>query len=692
MLDSLGPATKYYEVAEGYSLDTPVVLLVIQGGPTDSLFEEDEAPQFINFYPYFTVVHVHQAQTLPINTESDRLDARLLSGDSIISLDKAKQANLKSAAIIYKVTQHFKQQEKTVFIVSHSFGSFLLPYTLINYGNNFDKAVIMAGRIDMPEEVVEAFINDCAGGFDEETQMFRPNDCDSLNFSETLWNSRRSVGRLSGSLGQNRYSELLKDKDLSNIMYVYGTKDEASGSLNTSEVNFLKSKNVPVVAFEEGHDLGELDTFLPGTKTIKSFSEDPKAKVLHFLHKPLPSSYALISDPQDNTLNLYYGSENDSASDKFDIGIVFEGHSREQISYKMNALFGNGSYSLFKTNVFKNNKSKFRIYYGKIAQSSSASTYPTVSSYLLSEYFKKTIQFFYQFTSEAHFDILLASFLQTNGISKSDFKTDHYMSIVDKNSYDAKNTLAEQERTHQTTIGNNIARFTSFFNHANNVGKTLDLKIYISPGLERSYTDRAAGIIYLSAGDFINGIPSIGLHPDGFAAMGVREIGRFVGDLAEENRDYEIASEPQVKSDLYPSTTQNSQKFRNNCFSGYQLSGAKTSDVTLLKILNLADGGTSYYTDDDFIFNFDLVSINNPWTHPSKAPIHVGSNVVNELARKTISDYDGRIFPGCDGLKSFRGTKNSIMRNQYKFLPSQWGKSWGPINSFYLKHALDSYE
>ena len=690
VLDSLGPATKYYRLGEGHSTDVPVVLLVVQGGPTASLFEEGEAPQFITYYPYFTIVHVHQAQTLPSNTENDGLDARLLSGDRIISVEKARAANLKSAAILHKVAQHFKQQEKTVLVVSHSFGSWLVPHALVQYGNNFDKIVITAGRIDMPKEVYEAFTNGCAGSFDKnDTQVFVPNDCSRINFSGRVFNRRRSVGRLSGTLGQNRYSQLLKDKDISNVLYVYGTRDEQAGALSPAEIAFLKSKKVPVVALNEDHDLGDLDTYLPTTKTIKSFSEDSNAQVMHFLQRPLPSSYTLLDDPSDNTLNLYYGSANDSADDKFDIGIVFEGHSREQISYKMNSLFGDGPNSLFRTNVFKEGKSKFRIYYGKIDQSSDTSTYPTVSNNLLAQYLTKFIQAFPQASSEAHLDILLAPFFQSSQVAQSNFKTEHYMSIVDKNIYDAKNQLTNSERAHLTKIDNNIVRFSDFFNHSNNASKDFDLKIYVSPGIEKSYTDRASKIIYLEASDFINGIPSIGIHPHAFAVAGVRQLGRFVGNLAEENRDYEASSEPQSKNDLYPSATQ----FHNNCFSGYQLSGAKTADVKLVKILNLADGGASYYTEDDFTFDFNLVDINNPWNHSSKVPIDDGSGTVSVLTGKTISNYDGRIFPGCDGLKSFRGTQESIMRNPYRILPSNWAeKGWGAINSFYLENALEAYE
>ena len=700
MLDSLGPTGKYYVLGKDYSPEAPIVVLGLQGGPVDYLLREGEVPQFVELYPYFTLVHVHQSQTLPANTEADGLDARLLSGNELISTEKARRANLKSAAIIHKVARYFKNREKTVYVIGHSYGSFLLPHALHHYGNNFDKVLITAGRIDMPEEAVSAFRDVCGGGFDRDTQKFIPNDCEreSAGLAEAVKNSFLSGVRLLGTLGENRYSELLADRDLSNVMYVHGTKDEATGSLNDSEINFLKSKKVPVVAMDAGHGLAGYNA-LPDTKTLEGFSEESKAQVFYFLQSPLPSSYPLLDFPPENTLNLYHGSEDDPAADKFDIGIVFEGHDQKQVSYKMNELFGDGPYSLFRTDVFKNNKSKFRIYYGQVDQSPDTSTYPTsVSSNFYQTYFAKLVQALPETVSEASLDFRINPLLEKENVSRGDLKVYHYMSVVDKKHYDDKNTLTSQEQTRQTTINGNIARFRDFFDHANNAGKAFDLKIYVSSGVEKSYTDYGEKIIYMGSGEFYKGMPSVGIHPHFFATAGVHEIGHAVANLSDEHRDYEVETVPSSKSELYPATDSGSLKFRNNCFSGYALAGAKTSGTTLVNILNLAADEVSYYTSEDFDFDLNLVDIVNPWTHPSKVPFNAGvdgngHDVVNVWDGEAIGNYHGRIYPGCGGLKSFRGTKNSIMRNYRGIVPSEWpDRGWGPINSFYLRKALEDYQ
>lgn len=50
----------------------------------------------------------------------------------------------------------------------------------------------------------------------------------------------------------NRYTSLLKDKDIKNIIYAYGEKDEAVGRLTDREVNFLNEKGATVYKVEDG--------------------------------------------------------------------------------------------------------------------------------------------------------------------------------------------------------------------------------------------------------------------------------------------------------------------------------------------------------------------------------------------------------------------------------------------------------
>ena len=706
MLNSLGDASKYYILPEGYSSKANIVLLVAQGGPLFFLGTYDRnrkifsGPVFKEWYPYFTIVHVHQAQTLEADSESDGLDARLLSGKEKISIEKARQSNLKSAAILHKVAMHFKEQGKIVYAMTSSFGSFVVLHTLAKYGNNFNKLLVMIGRVDMPSEVVTVFRDECGGEFAEDATTFVPKSCeDALNgLSETGKNSLISAGKLQAALGENTYSNLLANVDLSNMLYLYGGKDRAVGKLSSAEVSFLKGRKAQVLELpNRGHEHSNIEA-LPDSRTAKGLEEESKSRVFNFLHSPPPSSYELLTMLAENTLSLYLGSESDSEDSKFDIAIVFEGHSQKQISYKMNELFGDGPYSLFKTDVFNQAKSKFRIRYGQLAQSSDTNDFGNIlNDEHKKEISKIFIQIFPEISSSEEINFGLDQYLADNNINKESIKPRHYMDILAQKNYDKMmGQLSSEDQAHKIIIENNIQRFTSFFEHENNSNKTFDLKIYVSSGISGSFADLKNKLIYLSSSEFSSrGNPTTGINPHVFAATGVHEIGHIVGDLLDEYYAYHLTEIPSSKDDLYPSTQENA-RFRNNCFSGYSLEGAKTASITLDKIFVANELGGSLYNADDFNFDFTLTNINNPWTHPSKVPIFKGynsngENIVELLTDTFIPDYDGHIYEGCGLEKGFTGTQNSIMSIYQQIKASEWSKGWGPINSFYLKKGLEGF-
>ena len=389
MLASLGPATNYYQVREGYGLGGEIVFLASQGGPLDNLGT--------NYFPFhnqfFNMISVHQAQTLPAG-EGDGLDGSLLDGSKLITNKTAQKAALKSAAMLHKVVEYFKDQGKTVYIQSHSFGSFILPYTLAHYRNNFDKIIVTAGRVTMPSEVYNAFGRDYSGFFSEDNGVisFRPITLDEVkeyfrdtfsDLSEEEIDIRvmiaRAGGRLQAAVGGIDYTKALDHLDLENLLYIYGTRDTAVGVLSEDEVSFLKSHNAQVIALEGvGHEVKDLKAFddPPTVKTLTGTSFN--SKLLNFLTSPLPSTYDLLNMPASDDMAYYLGGpdEDGDTDTKFDIGIVFENHSKKQVSYKLNALFGDGPFSLFKTNVFKGHEEKFRILFGRISQSEDTNEYP----------------------------------------------------------------------------------------------------------------------------------------------------------------------------------------------------------------------------------------------------------------------------------------------------------------------------
>ena len=275
------------------------------------------------------------------------------------------------------------------------------------------------------------------------------------------------------------------------------------------------------------------------------------------------------------------------------------------------------------------------------------------------------------------------------------------MDILEKRRYDRSvangDSLDTEKADHLAMINRNIKAFTDFFENIHNSSKSFDIKIYVSSGAT-PYADIENGIIYLPSEEFNNlGSPTVGHHPHSFASQGVHEIGHAVGNLADEYYSYTVfgVAASLTQADLDPPTSE-AEPFQNNCFSSYFLADTEEVTLTLDKIfiIDRTDRNEEiFYTEDELAvensssLSFDL-TVNNPWTHLTDLPFIAPDGSFTVLT-DSISGYDGQLYGGCSGKRSFRGTENSIMRNYWHITPQDWSKAWGPINSFYLKKRLD---
>jgi hypothetical protein len=77
----------------------------------------------------------------------------------------------------------------------------------------------------------------------------------------------KNMAKLAAGLAEKRYTELLKDVDLSNLIYLYSKKDEQVGALSEEEISFLKSKKVKILVGEKKH----IDNILENIKKAVEF-------------------------------------------------------------------------------------------------------------------------------------------------------------------------------------------------------------------------------------------------------------------------------------------------------------------------------------------------------------------------------------------------------------------------------------
>ena len=246
--------TQLYRVEQGGDPDADTVWLFSQGGPTNALDEREALTQFPGREDR-VLISVHQVQTLnPDLFEDERLD----------SVARVQAEMDVSVEILDRVIRHFKAQGKRVVVLSHSFGSFILPrYLALKGPGAADRYVIMAGRLDIERKMYENRLGKLR---ERGTEIYEYEDDGTTLVSLDLVDDPEVMlenGMIplsiqlnlafQGALGAHRYTQLLAGTDLSKVIYAYATMDNAVGRLTADEVAFLKARNAQVIEVIGGH-------------------------------------------------------------------------------------------------------------------------------------------------------------------------------------------------------------------------------------------------------------------------------------------------------------------------------------------------------------------------------------------------------------------------------------------------------
>ncbi len=235
----------------GYSFgnsESDVVIINTQGGPMPDLLTKQFKDLFVNIGKLNAeevfVINVHQVQTL----NPEKFNKKEISFDKIVNYNK------ESTKILFDIVTYFKSQNKTVYVTGFSVGAFAVADLLSEYGNTADGYLLMVGRLDMPEKFWKIFSEGRSAGFKEDGTEIVIDEYDSTDPLE------RNLCKIAAGFGHKRYTSLLKNIDLSNVIYIYGKKDQNVGRLTQKEVDFLKSKKVNLIARDAGHEI--MQTYL----------------------------------------------------------------------------------------------------------------------------------------------------------------------------------------------------------------------------------------------------------------------------------------------------------------------------------------------------------------------------------------------------------------------------------------------
>lgn len=228
---------------QGYSFGNPesdIVIINISGGPENYLttygFEAiynisggvDESKYFL--------INMREAQTQhPEETEKEE-----------ISWEQAKIYNEKTTKTLFELISYFKSQNKKIYVVGGSYGSFVGLSSLAEYKNIADGYLLMAGRLDINEVVWKAYSKGNKVEFKEDALTpiigIKSDNVYTVN-----------MRKIAAEISQARYTELLKNTDLPNLVYIYTENDQSVGKLTDNEIDFLESKKAKVIKIQGEH-------------------------------------------------------------------------------------------------------------------------------------------------------------------------------------------------------------------------------------------------------------------------------------------------------------------------------------------------------------------------------------------------------------------------------------------------------
>jgi len=220
------------------NLGADTVVLFLQGGPSAEL-----ASDYADFLESgFLVAYVAQ---------TNFVKPGLLDSFDMTQQQAAREQD-ENIELIHEAYQALRAAfpDKKISLAGHSMGAFLGAAYLARYGNPFDKVVLMAGRLDAPFSFVNRFAigenlvyPDGIGDPDafrddpdnETTALIPIGTYLALDYQPNAENV------MLAAIGAPRYTALLKDVDLSNLLYVYSDRDERVGALSADEIAFLES-------------------------------------------------------------------------------------------------------------------------------------------------------------------------------------------------------------------------------------------------------------------------------------------------------------------------------------------------------------------------------------------------------------------------------------------------------------------
>lgn len=235
-------------MSEGSSV-ADTVLIIGEGGPHNALnFEWEgktiwsELPNFKSYYRAHILQSTMFNKQIYENTKGFTVEQGELEADNCTE-------------ILNRAVRYFKQRNKVVLVIGSSFSSWIILDHIVKANVLADSYIISAGRLKSDEIMVQYHALGFNITFEEDAETIRLPDTTYRNPIRTkrYFRLRQVKNRIKAAFGRRNYMELLANKDLSNVTFVYGVDDWRIGKLTEEELKFLESKHVAVFATQGGH-------------------------------------------------------------------------------------------------------------------------------------------------------------------------------------------------------------------------------------------------------------------------------------------------------------------------------------------------------------------------------------------------------------------------------------------------------
>ncbi|WP_010178694.1 alpha/beta fold hydrolase [Aquimarina agarilytica] len=239
--------------------NSDTVIIFEQGGPsielslyclenvnTDNPEENNDlADHLVDYYR----VYAHQA--LSFDKKNNKKDK--------INKQEALRLRELNADILNALITQFKNNGKTVIVIGHSYGGFVIQQYLSKFGNKkADKFIIMASRLNMDLQISESWKKITPNHFDIDGKTILPykEEKEDLTDPESPQNAPL-IFSLGGYHVEERFTETIKITSIENLLYVHALNDQQTGRLSIEELHFLNQRNSKIIEIpnttEDGH-------------------------------------------------------------------------------------------------------------------------------------------------------------------------------------------------------------------------------------------------------------------------------------------------------------------------------------------------------------------------------------------------------------------------------------------------------